>query len=115
LTSHAISSANFHDVQESRTMNLSIATVLFAAIVASLIVRPTPQDQAVPVAVAKADRLSIQPARSRCAQQNWPNFDAACLRYTWKELRMLPAWHRLCDPIRGKARVRRQGVATGSR
>ncbi len=63
-------------------MNLSIATVLFAAIVASLIAMPTPPDQAAPVAVAKTDRLSIQPAGSRCAQQNWPNFDAACLRYT---------------------------------
>ena len=58
-------------------MKLSIATVLFAAIVAFLIAMPT-----APVVVAKTDRLSIQPAGSRCAQQNWPNFDAACLRYT---------------------------------
>jgi hypothetical protein len=63
-------------------MNLSIATVSFAAIVAFLIAMPTSQDQTVPVAVAKTDRLSIQPGGSRCAQQNWPNFDAACLRYT---------------------------------
>jgi hypothetical protein len=63
-------------------MKLSIATVSFAAIVAFLIAMPTSQDQTAPVVVAKTDRLSIQPAASRCAQQNWPNFDAACLRYT---------------------------------
>jgi hypothetical protein len=61
-------------------MNLSIATVLFAAIVASLIAMPTPPHQAAPVVVAKTDRPAIQP--SPCAQQNWPNFDASCLRYT---------------------------------
>jgi hypothetical protein len=63
-------------------MKLDIVTVLFAAIVAFLIAMPTSQDQTAPVVVAKTDRLSIQPAGSRCAQQNWPNFDAACLRYT---------------------------------
>jgi hypothetical protein len=63
-------------------MKLSVATVLFAAIVASLIALPTPPYPATPVAVAKTDRLSVPPARSRCTQQNWPNFEAACLRYT---------------------------------
>jgi hypothetical protein len=63
-------------------MKLSIATVLFAAIVASLIAMPMPSHQAAPVGVAKTDHLSVQPVASRCAQQNWPNFDAACLRYT---------------------------------
>jgi hypothetical protein len=63
-------------------MKLGIAAVSFAAIVAFLIAMPTSQDQTAPVVVAKTDRLSIQPAASRCAQQNWPNFDAACLRYT---------------------------------
>jgi hypothetical protein len=63
-------------------MNLSIATVSFAAIVAFLIAMPRSQDQTAPVVDAKTDRLPIQPAGSRCAQQNWPNFDAACLRYT---------------------------------
>jgi hypothetical protein len=62
-------------------MNLSIATVLFAAVVASLIALPMPSRQAAPV-LAKTDRLSVQPAGSRCSQQNWPNFDASCLRYT---------------------------------
>ena len=63
-------------------MKLDVATVSFAAIVAFLIAMPTSQDQTAPVVVTKTDRLSIQPAASRCAQQNWPNFDAACLRYT---------------------------------
>jgi hypothetical protein len=68
-------------------MNLSFATVLFAAIVASLIAIPNPQQQpapviVAPVVVAKTDRLPARPAGSACAQQNWPNFDAACLRYT---------------------------------
>jgi hypothetical protein len=63
-------------------MKLSIATVLFAAIVASLIAMPTPPYQAASVVAAKTDRLPAEPAGSRCAQQNWPNFEAACLRYT---------------------------------
>ena len=63
-------------------MKLSIATVLFAAIVAFLIAMPKSQDQAAPVVVTKTDRLSVRPTASRCAQQNWPNFEASCLRYT---------------------------------
>jgi hypothetical protein len=63
-------------------MKLDVATVSFAAIVAFLIAMATSQDQTAAVIVAKTDRLSIQPAASGCAQQNWPNFDAACLRYT---------------------------------
>jgi hypothetical protein len=63
-------------------MKLSVATVLFAAIVASLIAMPTAPHQTPPVFPAKTERLSSPPAGSRCAQQNWPNFDAACLRYT---------------------------------
>ncbi len=63
-------------------MKLSIATMLFAAIVASLIAMPTPRNQAPAVVIAKTDRASLQPAGSRCAQQNWPNFEASCLRYT---------------------------------
>jgi hypothetical protein len=63
-------------------MKLTIATVSFAAIVAALIAAPAPQHQAAPVVLVKTDRLSVQPAASRCAQQNWPNFEASCLRYT---------------------------------
>jgi hypothetical protein len=65
-------------------MRLSFATVLFAAIVAALIAMPTATPTPVKVAttvLAKADRLPIQ-TKSFCSQQNWPNFDASCLRYT---------------------------------
>jgi hypothetical protein len=63
-------------------MNLSFATVLFAAIIAALIALPAPDprpDQTVPA--ANADRLATRSPESPCAQQNWPNFDTACLRY----------------------------------
>ncbi|HEY4353981.1 MAG TPA: hypothetical protein VGN31_22335 [Paraburkholderia sp.] len=66
-------------------MNLSFATVLFAAIIATLIAMPTPaplRTQTAPAILAKTDRLPMQPEKSFCAQQNWPNFDASCLRYT---------------------------------
>jgi hypothetical protein len=66
-------------------MNLSFATVLFAAIIAALIAMPTPAPmptQAAPTALAKADRLAVQPKNASCAQQTWPNFEASCLRYT---------------------------------
>jgi len=65
-------------------MKLSFATVLFAAIVASLIAMPTPAPlpaKAATTVLAKADRLPVQ-TKSFCSQQNWPNFDASCLRYT---------------------------------
>lgn len=66
-------------------MNLSFATVLFAAIVASLIAMPTPAPlpaKAATTVLAKTDRLPTPQAGPFCSQQNWPNFDAACLRYT---------------------------------
>ena len=66
-------------------MNLSFATVLFAAIVAGLIAVPVPTPVPAKIAttvLAKADRLPSPQARPFCSQQNWPNFDAACLHYT---------------------------------
>jgi hypothetical protein len=65
-------------------MNATAATVLFAAIVASLIAMPAtaPQPRTATVVQAKADRVAAQPEASICARQNWPNFDAACLRYS---------------------------------
>jgi hypothetical protein len=66
-------------------MNLSFATVLLAAIVASLIAMPVPARSPAKIAttvLAKADRLASPQARPLCSQQNWPNFDAVCLRYT---------------------------------
>jgi hypothetical protein len=66
-------------------MNASFATVLFAAIVAALIAMPmaAPAPTKVTTTVlAKADRLPVPPAQPSCAQENWPNFSASCLRYT---------------------------------
>jgi hypothetical protein len=60
-------------------MNFTVATVLFAAIVAALIAMP---EQVTPTVLAKADRLPVQSAQPFCSQQNWPNFSASCLRYT---------------------------------
>ena len=63
-------------------MNLSFATVLFAAIIAALIALPAPDPQPVQTApAAAADPLATRSSDSPCAEQNWPNFDAACLRY----------------------------------
>jgi hypothetical protein len=60
------------------------AVAVAAFIAAALTVLPgfAPQVEAsVPRALAKADRLEIHPvAKDYCAQQNWPNFDASCLR-----------------------------------
>ncbi|HZC37703.1 MAG TPA: hypothetical protein VE221_03390 [Sphingomicrobium sp.] len=66
-------------------MNFSIAAVLFATIVASLIAMPAPAPvpaKAASTLLAKADRLPVQPAQPFCSQQNWPNFSAFCLHYT---------------------------------
>jgi hypothetical protein len=65
-------------------MNATAATVLFAAIVASLIAMPAPapQPRAATAVQVKADRVAAPPDASICARQNWPNFDAACLRYS---------------------------------
>lgn len=54
-----------------------------ACIAAALAILPgfAPQVEAsVPRPLAKADRLDIRPVNHDCAQQNWPNFDASCLR-----------------------------------
>jgi hypothetical protein len=63
-------------------MNLSFATVLFAAIIATLIAMPVPAprpDQTAPN--ANTGQLATPQAESPCARQNWPNYDGACLRY----------------------------------
>ncbi len=59
------------------------AIAVAACVAAALAILPgfAPQVEAsVPRPLAKADRLDIRPASQDCAQQNWPNFDASCLR-----------------------------------
>lgn len=60
-----------------------IAFSLFALLGASAIVLPgyTSQvDEGEAVALTKGDRLAVRPATFDCSQQNWPNFEARCLR-----------------------------------
>jgi hypothetical protein len=59
------------------------AIAVAACVAAALAILPgfAPQVEAsVPRPLAKADRLDIRPVSLDCAQQNWPNFDASCLR-----------------------------------
>ena len=59
------------------------AVSIAAFVAAALAVLPgfAPEVEAsVPHALAKGDRLDIRPIGNDCAQQNWPNFDASCLR-----------------------------------
>ena len=59
------------------------AIAVAACVAAALAILPgfAPQVEAsVPRPLAKADRLDIRTASPDCAQQNWPNFDASCLR-----------------------------------
>ena len=60
-------------------MNVETATVLFASIVAALIALPA-SPPAAPREVLVANLASVQPDDG-CAQQTWPHFSAACLRY----------------------------------
>ena len=59
------------------------AVAVAACVATALAILPgvAPQVEAsVPRPLAKADRLDIRPVGHDCAQQNWPNFDASCLR-----------------------------------
>jgi len=62
----------------------AFSAVAFAALIAAaLTVLPgfAPHVEAsVPVALAKGDRLDIQPVGRNCSEQAWPNFEASCLR-----------------------------------
>jgi hypothetical protein len=63
--------------------SIFVAFSIFALLGASVIALPgyAPQVEAgEAVASAKGDRLDIRPATFDCSQQNWPNFDARCLR-----------------------------------
>lgn len=59
------------------------AIAVAACVAAALTILPgfAPTVEAsVPRPLAKADRLDIRPVSHDCARQNWPNFDASCLR-----------------------------------
>jgi hypothetical protein len=59
------------------------AIAIAAFVAAALAVLPgfAPSVEAsVPRPLAKADRLDIRPIGADCSQQNWPHFEASCLR-----------------------------------
>ena len=59
------------------------AIAIAACVAAALAVLPgfAPSVEAsVPRPLAKADRLDIRPIGADCSQQNWPRFEASCLR-----------------------------------
>jgi hypothetical protein len=59
----------------------AIAVAAFIAAALSILPGFAPQVEAsVRQALAKGDRLDVQPAGGNCSQQAWPNFEASCLR-----------------------------------
>ena len=59
------------------------AITIAAFIAAAMTVLPgfAPEvEAAVPVAMAKGDRLDIRPVGRECSEQAWPNFETSCLR-----------------------------------
>lgn len=59
----------------------AISVAAFMAAAVTVLPGFAPQVEAsVPVALAKGDRLDVRPAGRDCSQQNWPNFEASCLR-----------------------------------
>ena len=59
------------------------AIAVAACVAAALTILPgfAPKVEAsVPRPLAKADRLDIRLVGRDCSQQNWPNFEASCLR-----------------------------------
>jgi hypothetical protein len=60
-----------------------VALAIFGLLGAAVVALPgfAPQVEArEPAALAKGDRLDLQPVARNCSQQVWPNFDASCLR-----------------------------------
>jgi len=63
----------------------ALAIAAFAAAALTVLPGFAPQVEAsTPHVLAKGDRLDIRPAGRDCSQQNWPNFDASCLRTVGK-------------------------------
>jgi hypothetical protein len=63
-----------------KTLSAIAAAACVAAALATLPGFAPQVEASVPRPLAKADRLDIRPINHNCAQQNWPNFDASCLR-----------------------------------
>ena len=62
----------------------ALSAIAFAALIATALTilpgfAPT-VEASVPQALAKGDRLDIQPVGRNCSEQAWPNFEASCLR-----------------------------------
>ncbi len=59
----------------------AVAVASSAAAALTLLPGFAPKVEAsVPQALAKGDRLDVQPVGRDCSQQAWPNFEASCLR-----------------------------------
>jgi hypothetical protein len=67
-------------------MNLSMATILFAAIVGSLIALPA--SSPVPRREQQVAHSPDLPPDDGCSRQTWPNFSPSCLRYA-EDIRMV--------------------------
>jgi hypothetical protein len=66
-------------------INRSISSVALAALVAgaATIFVPTFSDKVVasaPIHSGKGDRLDIRPLGTKCSEQAWPYYEAACMR-----------------------------------
>ena len=65
----------------------AITVAAFVAAALSILPGFAPQVEAsVPQALAKGDRLEIQPVGGNCSEQAWPNFEASCLRVTGSKM-----------------------------
>src|SRR5207302_10624045 len=70
----------------------AIAVAAFIAAALSILPGFAPQVEAsVPQALAKGDRLDIQPVGRNCSEQAWPNFEASCLRVAGARIRIRQA------------------------
>jgi hypothetical protein len=70
------------------------ALAIFGLLGAAVVALPgfAPQVEArEPGALAKGDRLALQPVARNCSQQVWPNFDTSCLRTSEPGVRLRQA------------------------
>lgn len=65
------------------------ALAIFGLLGAAVVALPGFAPQAAarePTALAKGDRLHVEPVARNCSQQVWPNFDASCLHNSGPEV-----------------------------